>query len=60
MARGNPAKRLAFKFGTHEEVVVDVVKGTFDIELDHPVVFPTPLSRDGHCLLGRFARPITI
>lgn len=47
-----PFQFHVFMHGTHEEVVVDMIKGSFDIELDHPVVFPTSLSRDGHCLLG--------
>lgn len=27
----------------HEQFVIDIVKGSFDIELDYPVKFPTPL-----------------
>src|SRR5262249_339197 len=39
---------------------VELVKGPFAINLDHPVLLPAPLPRHGHRLLGRLARALPL
>ena len=43
-----PFQLHVFMDGTHEEIVVDVIKGSFEFELDHSVEFQTSRLRDGH------------
>src|SRR5262245_10142026 len=44
----------------HQQPVVQIVKGTSDVKLDHPVILPAPLPRDRHRVLGRLARTIAV
>src|SRR5258707_14983060 len=44
----------------HQEPVIDLIKGGLDVTLDHPVIFPAPLSGDGNRLFRRSSRSISI
>ncbi len=44
----------------HQQSVVQIVKGSFDIKLDHPVVLPAPLPRHRDRSLGRLARTVAV
>jgi len=37
-----------------------IVKQSFDVELQDPIIFPAPLTRDAHGIQGRFSRPVTV
>src|ERR1700682_2643971 len=40
--------------------MIDLIEGCFDVKLNHPVVFPAPLSGDSNRLFRRSPRPISI
>jgi len=42
------------------QLVVDIVKEPFDINIDNPVVLPAPLPCHSYCFFCRFARAIPI
>jgi hypothetical protein len=42
------------------QLPVDVVEEAFDVEIEHPVVAPTPLTSDAHSIECRSAGPVTI
>ena len=44
----------------HQEPMIDLIKGSLDVKLDHPVIFPAPLSGDGNRLFRRSSRPVSI
>ena len=37
-----------------------MIEQTFDIKLENPTVFPTPLSRDSNGIERRLSRPVTV
>jgi hypothetical protein len=37
-----------------QQFMVDVVKQTFDVKLQNPIVAPAPLARDPYSIQGRF------
>jgi hypothetical protein len=49
-----------FPDGPQQELVVNVVEQTSDIELQYPVVLPAPLSRNPYSVQRRFVRPVPI
>src|ERR1035441_1138587 len=40
--------------------MIDLIESRLDVELDHPVILPAPLSGDADCLFSRSPRPISI
>src|SRR6201996_6906848 len=40
--------------------MIDLIESRLDVELDHPVILPAPLSGDGDRLFCRSSRPISI
>src|SRR5271166_705313 len=40
--------------------MIDLIESRLDVELDHPVILPAPLSSDSNGLLRRPSRPISI
>jgi len=37
-----------------------IVKQPFDVELQNPVIFPAPFTRDAHGVQSRSSRPVTV
>src|SRR5450631_3506266 len=44
----------------HQEIMIKIVKGSFDVKLNNPVIFPAALSRDGDGLLRRLAGSVPV
>ena len=42
------------------QFVVDVVKQTFDVKLQTPIISKAKLARDPYGIQGRFSRPVAI
>jgi hypothetical protein len=40
--------------------MIDLIKGRFDVKLNHPVILPAPFSGDSNCLFCRSTRSISI
>jgi hypothetical protein len=38
--------------GFHQQVVINVVKESSDVKLDHPVILPAALARDGNRIMS--------
>jgi hypothetical protein len=43
-----------------QKLVVDVVKKTFDIKLQDPIILPATLTRDAYRIERRLSRPIAV
>src|SRR5260370_42508580 len=44
----------------HQQIVREVVKQAFDVEVENPVVPPTPFTCDAYSIQRRFSRPVAI
>lgn len=55
-----PCTRHMFPDGPQQELVIDVVEQSFDVELYNPIVLPAPLSRDAYGIESRFAGSVAI
>ena len=45
---------------SHHQVPIEIVKETFDIQIDHPVATPATLTRHPHRIQGRLAGSIPV
>src|SRR5271157_3124989 len=43
-----------------QKIMRKIVKQPFDVELEHPVVLPAPLTRDPYSIQGRLSRPVPV
>ena len=55
-----PFTRYVLPDSPQQEFMVDIIKQTFDIELQDPIIFPAPFTRNAHGIKRRFLRPVAI
>jgi hypothetical protein len=53
-----PFTRHVLPDSPQQEFMVDIIKQTFDIELQDPIIFPAPLTRNAHSIERRLLRPV--
>src|SRR3984893_19132719 len=41
-----------------QKIMRKIVKQPFDVELQDPIIFPAPLTRDAYGVQSRFSRPV--
>src|SRR5215472_14881786 len=55
-----PFARYVLPDSPQQEFMVDIIKQTFDIELQDPIIFPAPFTRNAYGIERRFLRPVAV